>query len=519
VENEHGSSRKTVRTMRSVPASARVAIVLIVVSLVAFLVTRHLTAQDENSLLQSDAGQVAALTSLNLSGAVSLLDPLAADVTATDGSPSAFLADAQPLVHPPLSAALAKAYLTHFVVFAAVGPATRTGHVLGDAIVIATHREASAPSPGPVVSLPGNGIAYFAVGAPLVPDGNLVYIQVSLSPLMTKVMMGPAFADLRVALYGSPHPTEASLLALSSGGLLPHGAVASVPVLVDGVSWTLIAQARSPLIGGLATSAPVIILVLGLSLAVALGFALELLARRRAPLPAGRDLETGRIVSSLTTAPDSEGVTPVIGDPDEETMTETSPSVAPPDIGTGSTQDEDEAVRPVVHGSSQHADWRPDPFGRFELRRFFLDKPTSVVRNGAIESYDPISPSTEPDVGGPPSSGSIGPHSDDQLDGPAADKEEAIEQLAARVAQSIAEEIGDLGAPVSKVVDQPAVSGPEPSTPLAPTTTPAARPEPLAPPVPPAREHERSRSIAMASGAVGVVSWLWRRRRKRRRNV
>src|SRR5579864_9032841 len=111
---EHDWSGTTVSTIRSAPVSARVAVVLTVVSLVAFFVTRHVTGQDEDSLLHDDATQVAALTSLNLADTVSLLEPLVATVTTTGGSPTAFLTEARPLVHPPRSAALAKAYLTHF---------------------------------------------------------------------------------------------------------------------------------------------------------------------------------------------------------------------------------------------------------------------------------------------------------------------------------------------------------------------------------------------------------------------
>ncbi|HXQ91110.1 MAG TPA: hypothetical protein VN768_06075, partial [Acidimicrobiales bacterium] len=36
------------------------------------------------------------------------------------------------------------------------------------------------------------------------------------------------------------------------------------------------------------------------------------------------------------------------------------------------------------------AQWRPDPFGRYELRRFFLGAPTSLVKSGEILGYDQI---------------------------------------------------------------------------------------------------------------------------------
>ena len=37
------------------------------------------------------------------------------------------------------------------------------------------------------------------------------------------------------------------------------------------------------------------------------------------------------------------------------------------------------------------AEWRADPFGRFEYRRFFLGGPTSLVKTGQAETVDPVS--------------------------------------------------------------------------------------------------------------------------------
>ena len=37
-------------------------------------------------------------------------------------------------------------------------------------------------------------------------------------------------------------------------------------------------------------------------------------------------------------------------------------------------------------------DWRDDPFGRFELRHFFIGEPTSLVRQGSSEGLDPVGP-------------------------------------------------------------------------------------------------------------------------------
>lgn len=48
------------------------------------------------------------------------------------------------------------------------------------------------------------------------------------------------------------------------------------------------------------------------------------------------------------------------------------------------------------------AEWRPDPFGRFEERHFFLGRPTSLVRNGDVESFDEVGLLLGPPPPGPP---------------------------------------------------------------------------------------------------------------------
>jgi hypothetical protein len=43
-------------------------------------------------------------------------------------------------------------------------------------------------------------------------------------------------------------------------------------------------------------------------------------------------------------------------------------------------------------GSDQIAEWRPDPFGRWPFRRYFLGQPTSRVSTGEVEGMDPVTP-------------------------------------------------------------------------------------------------------------------------------
>jgi len=58
---------------------------------------------------------------------LSVLNTLATTTTISNGSTQAFQTEAQNLVHSPVSVALAKAYLSEYVVFAGVGNAFKVG--------------------------------------------------------------------------------------------------------------------------------------------------------------------------------------------------------------------------------------------------------------------------------------------------------------------------------------------------------------------------------------------------------
>ena len=57
-------------------------------------------------------------------------------------------------------------------------------------------------------------------------------------------------------------------------------------------------------------------------------------------------------------------------------------------MAPGDTPASVDTVHAVETTDSPNAQWRPDPFGRFESRRFFLGQPTSLVKNGDIVGYD-----------------------------------------------------------------------------------------------------------------------------------
>jgi len=245
-----------------------------------------------------------------------------------------------------------------------------------------------------------------------------------------------------------------------------------------------------------------------------------------------------------------------------------------------------------------YADWRPDPFGHFELRRFFLGNPTSLVRDGVTERYDPV-PAVAPTQDLPtPSPSEVGNEEPpppqalaevevqevaEQVDSSlaplngrealgtlqASEEQQALEIVAARVAETIASELDGLRAVASALNEYlpesnesdaspslelpplapPPLAPPPPPpppprqpplpTPLEPPPPPPSAPSPrsqmttpTSPPtkptiittprgtgrsVHPDRQHDNAKSIAVFGGVVGVASMLWHRLRKTNR--
>jgi signal transduction histidine kinase len=270
------------RVLRASPVAVGVTVVVVAVSIVGFLVTRHSTTQQEKALLQDDTEQAAALASSILSGVGSSLDSLATAVTFSRGSPSAFSTQAKPFAQGGLTVLLASAVDGHYVVTAAAGPGFAPGDVLRGSVGDTVARADATLTPSPVVRSGRTSTAGFAVGPPLVPAGDAIYLQFSLHPFTaTPVTEGRPFANLRVALYGSKSPAMDNLLIATTRQLPLAGPVARAPVPLGTGEWTLVAEARSPLTGTFATHAPTIILFLGIFVGLLVGITVEILVRRQ----------------------------------------------------------------------------------------------------------------------------------------------------------------------------------------------------------------------------------------------
>jgi len=639
----------TARGRRISPVAYRTTIVLAVVFLVVFFLAVHANHQRESALLQNETTQAAAVAAASFSNVTSVLDTLATTTTLSEASPQAFLAQARALVHSPSSVALTKVFLGRYVIFAAVGNAFALDQAVSTTTATATQPGGASIDTGPVVSQGDTSTATFAVGPPLVPRGNAIFLQLSVNPFTAApVAASRAFSDLQVALYGSDHPARSNLVAATSTELGWPGPSASAPVRVGNTDWTLVASARSPLIGPFASSAPVLILILGLLLALFAGGTVEVLLRRHRTLVASSEPSSPvREVQKAAAVPQGEGheaeiVRQMPPAPKESIAATTSTEAATLSgsrevslLPTPATTDDELAEDVGLPKPAFYADWRPDPFGHFELRRFFLGNPTSLVRDGATERYDPVpagettqdtSPPTPPEVGNgelrspeapdavevqdsvekidsllAPSNGQepepsrpagsdvgngelrspeapdtvevqdsvekidslIAPsNGQDDLDKtPQAEEQQALEIVAARVAETIAEELDGLRAVASALNEylpeplegdaSPALapprvtpSPPPPPQPPLPTrvvppplprssslarsqmttsTTPSSVPTNMAksrgsePNENPDRQHDNAKTTAEFGGVVGVASMLWRRLRKTHR--
>lgn len=298
--------------LRVSPLSVGVAVVVAAASVAGFFFFKHGDNQQEQVLLEADAGQAALyLTSVFGGELAGPLDSLATAVTLSGGSTAAFQARAQPLAKIGLDAVMARREAGGYVVIAATGTTYSVGQTLDAATTVTLAKAGSTDVAGPVEYDGKQSVSYFAVGPPLAPPGTAIFLEISLNPFVaSSVTAAKPFALLKVALYGSPTATMSHLLvstAPRSQLPLPSGSVTKIAE-VAGSKWALVATPRSSLTGSFATNAPYIILVLGLFLALMVGVALETVERRRRyadAVVAERTADLERTVNDLRDAQDA----------------------------------------------------------------------------------------------------------------------------------------------------------------------------------------------------------------------
>ena len=292
---------------RASPLSIGATVVVAAVAVLGFAFTRHSEAHQEHALLQGDTSQAALYAGSVFGGVGQVLDPLATGVELSKGDPATFVQQASAFARGPVSLVLAeRGDQGAYVAAAAVGPAYRSGQTLPAVLSGALARAGLRPSATQVVFDGHTSTAGFAVGPPLVPAGFAVYMQFAIDPFLpSRATAAKSFSMLDAALYGASKPTPSTLLVATTHRLPLTGDVARARTTVGTSTWTLVASARSPLVGRLASLAPFIILALGLVLALAVGTVIEVLDRRRrfaADMVAKRTGELERSLGELRDA-------------------------------------------------------------------------------------------------------------------------------------------------------------------------------------------------------------------------
>jgi signal transduction histidine kinase len=274
--------------------------VLVVISVGGYFVLQHSVDQQETALLQSNTTDAGVTASTAFSGIISSLSGDAAVVRLTNASPTAFVNFVNPpgAKASPLSVNLVQKTGNQYTVIAATGIGLKTGQVLSDgALATVAEAKPNGVVTGPVDSNGKLSYGRFAIG---VPGGYAIYEQFALDPHLSATSgIGHAFGQLNIALYGAGPLRPSNLLIVTAKTLPLVGQTETAKFKVGTSTWTLVANARSPFVTGLASSGPLILLVLGLFIALIVALTIQVVQRRHRYAQALVDERTADLAASL----------------------------------------------------------------------------------------------------------------------------------------------------------------------------------------------------------------------------
>jgi signal transduction histidine kinase len=266
--------------------------VLVVVSALAVtgcLVTRNVVADQEHKLLQQRTEEAGLYLSTAISSVQTELASLAASAAATKEAPAAFEQSTKLLTSVPggfKAVALVRTGATPTVA-ASTGAGLENG--LGVVRTAAINRAVQkAGLTGSLVATPlftvaGSRRLGFAYASPSLP-GALIYAETEITETTQASTQSQPFSELVAAVYATPRVESDQLVAAtSSSETLPlRGHTVSVKSAVgQGAPWLLVAKARRPLVGSVATWTPWVLLGSGLLAALLATLIVETVARRR----------------------------------------------------------------------------------------------------------------------------------------------------------------------------------------------------------------------------------------------
>ena len=266
--------------------------VLLVVSGLAVagcLITRNVVADQEHKLLKQRTEEAALYLSTAISSVQTELASLAASAAVTKESPQAFEQSTKLLTALP--GGFKAVALVHTgtppTVVASTGSGLEGG--LGDVRVGAiTKAVAKATPTGSLVATPLFSVGSsrrlgFAYLSPTLP-GALIYAEAEVSTTTQASTQSQPFSELVAAVYAVPRVENDQLVAATSSKEkvpLTGKTIAVKSPVGQGDPWLLVAKARRPLVGSVATWTPWVLLAAGLLAALLATGIVETMARRR----------------------------------------------------------------------------------------------------------------------------------------------------------------------------------------------------------------------------------------------
>ena len=286
-------------TWRASPLALVCALVIAAAAVLGFVLARQSVQSQNRALLKEDATQASGYVSSLTSTLSSTLNALAPGVTSTNGSPSAFQAQAKALAGGPFTLLLAHKSGTQFVAASVVGTGFKTGEVLDSALTATLDKAGSTVVPGPVAYNGKTSAFGLALGPPLVPSGFALYELVELDPFVaTTATQAAPFHVLKAAIYATRARAPSELVLANTRALPLMGSTFGTTVPVGSGSWWLEAEAKSPLAGGFPNAAPYVVLAVGLLLALAVGSVIEVVVRRQRYASALVEERTAELLAS-----------------------------------------------------------------------------------------------------------------------------------------------------------------------------------------------------------------------------
>ena len=295
---------------RPSPVALLIGAIIVLLSIGGYFFLQHSVDQQETALLDSNTTDVGATASSIFGGVITGLSNDAAVVNSfTHDDPTAFLNYVNPSGKTTSGAGdvLIRKDGDRYVVIAASGNSFQPGEILSGA-ALATLQKARGTTPisGPVVSNGKTSVARFAVSA---SGGLYVYEQFTI-PVHINIVkqIGHAFSNLNVALYGPGPLTSRNLLITSTKTVPLAKPSARTPVHIGASNWTVVANARTPFVTGLASSGPWILLVMGLLIALVVTITIETVQRRHRYAQAVVEERTADLNASLEELRDTQDV-------------------------------------------------------------------------------------------------------------------------------------------------------------------------------------------------------------------